>query len=179
MNNIYNKKAVIKSRAEVCSLLLSYQAQAHLCNCYQKTAFDLAAEQGGVFHARFLLDFLGYSLLDAINCSVPNQQQHQQQHQHPHPHLRPQQAQQPIDLSKIKRLFDKMVNEPSPVSSPSSANAPASAPTSPLPTPPPLAAIPPTTAAETAMDKCRHLANFKHCRTLDTPLVDSCCLPVV
>ena len=77
-------EAIIKNRYEVCSLLLSYKAQPYLANCYKKNAFDLAHEQNVEFGEQLYLEYLAYSLFDAINEN---------------------------DFIKIKRLFNKSLYE--------------------------------------------------------------------
>ena len=61
-------EAIIKNRPEVCTLLLSHKAQPHLLNCYKKNSFELAADQtqNPDLLDRIIFDYLGYSLLDAI-----------------------------------------------------------------------------------------------------------------
>lgn len=59
-------EAILKQRFEVCSLLLSYKADPYLKNCYKKTAFDLALEQGELFSNKFNIEYLGYCLFEGI-----------------------------------------------------------------------------------------------------------------
>lgn len=62
-------EAIIKNRAEVCSLLLLHKADPYARNCYEKSPFDLAFELNKDLFDKLLYDYYGYSLLDAIRLN--------------------------------------------------------------------------------------------------------------
>jgi hypothetical protein len=139
-------EAIIKNRYEVCSLLLSYKAQPYLANCYKKNAFDLAHEQSVEFGEQLYLEYLAYCLFDAIYEN---------------------------DFIKIKRIFNKSLYE-----SPLTVNINENNATTNNPENNNLDSINSILNNNTNLgesinlnEKYRKLSNFKHCRTLDTPLV--------
>jgi ankyrin repeat protein len=125
-------EAIIKNRAEICSLLLSYKAQPYLENCYQKTAFDLAAEQNPDLNEKLIFEYLGYSLFNAINDN---------------------------DYYKVKRILNSniknyMTNKTDYINNDNNSNN-----------------LEDISKKSISSDYSKKLANFKHCRTLETVMV--------
>jgi tankyrase len=64
-------EAILKNRWPVCSLLLAYKADPYARNCYDKTAFDLAAELEDEHEVldNLIYEYYGYCLHNAVRAS--------------------------------------------------------------------------------------------------------------